>query len=142
MGERRRKALIDKHVPRERRVEGIEEFIIVDRHHGSVERMEQGVLEIGLGVPGGFDGFSSRYPTAKGRVRVVLEPGTEIVEPSSRLDSIDGTIDGEESVLEWTGPFSLFGDAWGGDGLVGGWEALFGVAEREKAGTLLPRGQQ
>ena len=110
---------MDEHVPRECRVERVEEFVVVDRHHGSVERMEQGVLEIGLGIPSSLDGFAPRYPTAEGRVRVVLEPGAEEIEPSARLDSVDGAVDGEQAVLEGKGPFSFLGNARSGDGLVG-----------------------
>ena len=95
VGEVFRKASVNEQIPCEGGVEGIEKLVIVVRSHGSVQAVEQRVLEVALGVPSGLDWFASSDPSTEAGVGVLSQPRPELVKPSAGFDAVDRTVHGK-----------------------------------------------
>ena len=101
-GEVGRESHVDKKSVREIVIEAVEELVIVNGQHAIIEPMEQRVLKIGLGIPGGFHWFASCNPTAEGRMRDTFHPWSEdFVEVRTHFGAVNGAVHREHSVLEW-----------------------------------------
>ena len=94
-GEVLRKASVYEQIPCESGVERIEKLVIIVRRHGSVQAVEQRVLEVALGVPRGLDWLASSDSSTEAWMRVLSQPRPELVKPSAGFDAVDRAVHGK-----------------------------------------------
>ena len=94
------------------RVETVEKLVVIIGCHSRVEAVQNGVLEIALGVPSGFDWLAPCNSAAKIGMGVFDKPWPEMVEPRSSLDPVESRVNRKKAVLERKGTIPLLRYAW------------------------------
>ena len=69
------------------------------------------MLQVALRIPSGLDRLTPSDAAAQIGVSVVSEPRSEVMEPRASFDAIDGRIDSQETMPQWLGSLTFFGDA-------------------------------
>ena len=85
-------ASVDHQVMGKFRIEGVEKLVVVVRHHGRIELMEEGMFKVTLGIPRHFKWLSSRYSTGQVRVGNLFDPRFKLLVEGSRFNSVACTV--------------------------------------------------